>query len=186
MPEPRLTDRARHSRLAPLTTYRSPMERALRRLHDPDWTAEERVVRGRTHVMLGIGLAMTSLLLWMTVVFATSARWDWRAIGLAATYGVVGAGVLAGSGIARIAMLFHALASARMFWFMLVVLSGFRHGFDVKPLLFAGISGLYLAGTALANLTPAANAYHAAQVARREARKASKRKSLDEWRNARR
>lgn len=162
------------------------MERALRRLHDPDWTAEERVARGRTHVTLGIALAMASLLGWMGTSFLYTVRWDWRILGLVATYGIVGAGVLAGSGIARIAMLFHAMATARMFWFMLVVLSGFRHGFDVKPLLFAGISGLYLAGTALANLTPAANAYHMAQVARRAARRASKRKSLDEWRNARR
>ena len=173
---------ARPSRLAPLTTHRSAFERALGWLHDSDWSEEERVRRGARHVHAGLGLAIAGLLGWLTIVVAGH-RWDWRMLGLLATYAIAAIGVLAGSRIARFAMLVHAVAAWTVFRTMLVVLLGFRDGFQFRPLLIAMTAGLYLAGTALANLTPAALAYHRAQrAARRDKRNA---KSLDEWRRKR-
>ncbi len=79
-------------------------------------------------------------------------------------------------------MLVHAIQFLRMLRFMLVVLSGIRDGVQFRPLGLALVAALYVAGTALANLTPASWAYHAEQARRREERRNAKRKSLSEWR----
>ena len=183
-PAPSLSTNDRAARLAPLTTQRSPLERAFRWLHDGTWSAAERVRRGARHVHIGLGLAIAGLLGWLGVILAAGYRWDWRILGLLVTYGIAAMGVLAGSRVARFAMLVHALSAWAILRMMLVVLSGFRDGFQFRPLLTAMAAGLYLAGTALANLTPAANAYYAAQRARREERRKAKRKSLADWRKS--
>ena len=108
-----------------------------------------------------------------------------RGIALMMAFGLVAMGVMAGSKVARGAMIALSFTFLRLLEDLPDELSRQRAGFGggMSYLIVLAATGLlYVVGTVLANWTPSAFAYHRAREAERAERKRRKAKSLAEWR----
>jgi hypothetical protein len=145
-----------------------------------------RLERGARHVQAGVGLAAIGLATYATATIVDHGLWRLRMIGAVAGFAIMAVGVLAGSWLARAAMLFAAFGFA----FVLPELPGhldrWRLGYGGYPPWYVAMHGTgvvaFIAGTVLANVTPAALAHHADRRAARKARRRAR--SLADWRAA--
>ena len=140
---------------------------------------------GQRIVRLGVRLAAAGLVL--TTVGSLASYFVFRIERAAPAFGtlvmslLVTAGVLASSRLARVLAVLQAIGYATA----LVIVLGALH-LGQSPRQFVGMGMLtiglatFVVGTVLANLTPAAREWHAANSAR--ARRARKASSLAEWR----
>jgi hypothetical protein len=141
---------------------------------------------GERHVHLGLRIAA----LGVAAVFAgslfSSAGWSLSflttALGALAGSFLIGAGVLASSRIARALMLLQGLGYVIAAAQIIAALPRFGSATAATAAAVMAASMLtFTAGAALANLTPAARAWHRDRVRAKRARKA---KTLADWRRA--
>ena len=141
--------------------------------------------RGARNVRLGVAIAAGALLgLGITRAIAHGGL-SLRGIALTAAFGLVAMGVIAGSNVARGAMIVLGFTFLRLLGDLPEELARQRAGYGrgMSYLIVLAATGfLYVAGTVLANWTPSAIAYHRERDAARAERKRRKVKSLAEWR----
>lgn len=184
----RSSSAVRKARRAIHRDRRPVLERMTEWLFAPGPDEAARLAQGAHHVRLGVTMAAIALAADYGADIVDHGFWRMRDLGLVSGLGVLVAGALASSRIVRVLLLLAALVMGLSLESLSHDWHIHRAGYGFPAWYLATRTGaalLFVVGAALATLSPAALAYHRAQVEAREARRARKQRgaaSLAAWR----